>query len=631
MVLAAVAIAACLGDPDLSATSQLVIVADRNPVFVGSAMVGSSVQTSPSILLSPQTQSDDDRIDSISELCADFDLVLPQGGSGIRIYCAGGSGSGTGTASGTNVPMFTGSGSGDSCTPVTYAFDAKFTPVGSGSSSCAVRIAYTSQVSGSAGEYTLVLDGTGVAPSFLLNVSPSSINFGDHPVGATSSGTRVTIANAGSAPLTVNGSNSNSTNFTVTSVGGSTFATQPLGVGSAAAYDVRCAPQALGVLGGTLTFTSAAGPKTVALSCRGIGSSSLSIDPVPAAFASTLVGRAPADVDITITNTGNIPTTLSVSLAAAGSDLTFAPGGNPDGQGLGSGSSTRVTLRYAAAAPQPSGQIGTVTVNYSGAGATPRDIAINAEALVGDVGISPAVVDFGPVCAGSTANKDVMVYASAAGDVQLVSVGAPVAPFDVTASPGLLVGNHGNELALQASVAPTVAGEVSDTLVLSTNLPTTPTREVELRAIALPDGVSPTPEVVHFGAAMIDTTTSAREIALSNCGQAPIQITAARVEGPSASDFAIVSPADPAMTLGQTETATFLVIMNARANGAKQAQVVIDYVGGSVSVPLDGNAFGGDSGDVLDRETYYACSTGGAAGGLPIALALVALRRRRRR
>ncbi|MDB4961292.1 MAG: hypothetical protein JWP01_1291 [Myxococcales bacterium] len=57
---------------------------------------------------------------------------------------------------------------------------------------------------------------------------------------------------------------------------------------------------------------------------------------------------------------------------------------------------------------------------------------------------------------------------------------------------------------------------------------------------------------------------------------------------------------------------------------------MIDYEGGSLVAALDGNGFGGDDGNVEERGTYYACSTGSGAGCVPLALALLVLRRRRR-
>lgn len=614
VVLAAVVIAACYGEAKLASSRHAVIVPDRDPVFIGSAMVGSSVTTSPPITLSPQTETSDDTIISITKTCGS-DFTLLGTGSGARVYCSAEFGSST-------------SGSG-ACVPVSYSFNATFTPAGPGSASCGVVVAYAPTGGGSASTRTIMLNGFGVAPSYALSVTPATINFSDHPIGSTSAATPVMIKNVGSMALTVNGSNSNGSNFSIASGSGSTFANQALAPGQDATYAVSCTPQSLGPISGTLTFSSPAGPKTVGLSCNGIGVSSLEISPVPAAFAPTLVGRAPPEVVVTIKNNGSLPTTLSVSLAATSPDLAFAAGGNPNGTDLPVGESTTVRLQYAAATEHAAGALGTLTVGYSGG--TARNITINGTALVGDVGWAPAGIAFGPVCVGATARLPVSVYASAAGSVEIETVSV-VAPFDVTRAVGSLKGNHGNMLDFTASVTPTVPGELTGSFTLNTNLPTNPARSIPLTATALPRGVSPTPDLVHFGPGRVGMTSAAKTIELSNCGDTPINITAARIEGASATDFTLVSPENPAMTLPQMGSQKFLVVMSPRENGTKAAQLVIEYDGGTVVAELDGNGFGGDDGELLDRGTYYACSTGhGSPAALaPLALALLLLRRRRR-
>jgi MYXO-CTERM domain-containing protein len=194
------------------------------------------------------------------------------------------------------------------------------------------------------------------------------------------------------------------------------------------------------------------------------------------------------------------------------------------------------------------------------------------------------------------------------------------------------MGNHGNTIDFVASVSPTAPGPLTDSFVLNTNLPSMPARSISLAAVALPAGVTPTPDLVHFGPGRVNTTTAAKTIELSNCGSAPIHITAARIEGASASDFAVVGPENPVMTLPQMGSVKFLVVMSPRQNGTKAAQLVVEYDGGTVTAELDGNGFGGDEAELLDRETYYACSTGGGSPTAlaPLGLALLLLRRRRR-
>ncbi len=623
-MVASVVIAACFGEAKLATSRQAVIVPDRDPVEMGSVVVGQMVTTSPAITLSPETETSDDTITSITESCADFALSLPNGGSG-QVFCSGGP-IGSGSA-----PTFALGGAGygtGACVPVTYSFNATFMPSGPGSASCAVTVNYTPTGGGSGSSRLITLNGTGTAPAFALTVTPPTISFSDHPIGSTSSATTVAVKNTGSMVLTVTGTNSNPSNFSVAPVGAANFGSQSLTSGQQVGFSVRCTPIALGPITGVLTFDSAAGPRTVTLSCNGIGASNLAITPVPGDFGPTLVGRAPANLSIQITNSGTAATTLSVALAA-GASPELAIVTNPNGMNLPMGMPTNVVLSYSALTDHPSGSLGTLVVNYTGG--TARNIAINGTALPAEIGAAPAAIDFGPICVGETATKPVMVYASAAGNVDIATVTGAAPPFGVTRTTGTLQGNHGNTIDFMATVSPTAPGELMDSFTLNTNLPNNPARSFPLKATALPAGVTPTPDLVHFGPGRVGMTTSAKTIEVSNCGNAPINITAARIEGTSANDFAIVSPENPVMSLPQMGSVKFLVVMSPRQSGTKAAQLVIEYDGGTVIADLDGNGFGGDETALLDRETYYACSTGSGGGLAPLALALGLLLRRRRR
>lgn len=621
-VCAVAAVAACLGGTpsDESTTTQLVLMPSQNSYSFGMVMVGSSA-TSPAIIISSQGSNDDDTIIDITESCGDFDLNLVPSPQGYRVFCdAGGSGTDT---------MF-GGGSG-TCFPNSYAFTADFIPVGPGPSSCTVRVDYKPTGGGSATFFNITLSGSGVAPQSALTVSPpngSTIAFGDIPAMQQSTSQTVTITNTGQTTLNV--ASALNGPYLVTN---GTAQNPTLGPGSGASYEVACRPSGTGPSPGSMSFTSAAPTVGVAFTCNGTNATSLGVSPNPGAFASALVGKPPADLDITITNNGALAT-LVVSLspvAGGGNELTFASGGNPNGQQLGPGGTAHAILHYAAGAERPMGQLGTLNVSYTPGGANIA-VAINGEALTGTLGVSPGTaIDFGPVCVGATVTQPVSLYASAAGRVAVSSVSPPQAPFSATSANGTLQGNHGNTLMLMASVMPTAAGDLSDKLVVHTNLPT-PDQDVALTAKALPAGVTATPDSVHFGPTRAEMTTTAKEIIVSNCGTAPLTFSAAHVEGADAADFAVVS-AVPAQPIAQRASTTFLVVMTPHGNGAKQAQLVLDHdAGAPIVVPLDGNGFGGGEVSTGEKGTYYTCNAGGAsAAGAGLGLAIVALARVRRR
>ncbi|HSN27376.1 MAG TPA: MYXO-CTERM sorting domain-containing protein, partial [Kofleriaceae bacterium] len=107
----------------------------------------------------------------------------------------------------------------------------------------------------------------------------------------------------------------------------------------------------------------------------------------------------------------------------------------------------------------------------------------------------------------------------------------------------------------------------------------------------------------------------------------------ARIEGPDAADFAIVQQPANAM-IQPTQSASWLVVLQAHSVGPKQASFVVDYDGGTATVALAGEGLGdtgSGSGGAGGEKSYYTCAVGGSGAAWPFAAALLVVIRRRRR
>jgi hypothetical protein len=268
---------------------------------------------------------------------------------------------------------------------------------------------------------------------------------------------------------------------------------------------------------------------------------------------------------------------------------------------------------------------------------TQNNIPLVGGAHTGSIGTNPASLDFGAVCAGSAASLDLTVFANAGGDVRLnAPLGAPSAPFTATlAGSATLMAHHGNEVRITTTASPApdaMPGDKTDKVNLNTNIPGMGTVAIDMHAVVLASGIAPTPTVVHFGPNALGKPSPVQTVTLTNCGDGDLTLTDASFTGSNGAEFAIVSPADPHVTIGKTQSQQFLVVMTPQTAGAKSAQLVFSYAGGTAAVDLDGTGYGGgDSGGTKPRETYYACAIGTPSGLIPLALAVFALRRRRRR
>jgi hypothetical protein len=188
-----------------------------------------------------------------------------------------------------------------------------------------------------------------------------------------------------------------------------------------------------------------------------------------------------------------------------------------------------------------------------------------------------------------------------------------------------VLGGGATQVVFQVTAAPEVAGIATATTAVHTDIPHGADRVLSLGVLGLPPGVTATPDSLDLGSLEINTTAIGKDVQLSNCSASPIGYSNARIEGPDASDFAIVSEPTAAM-IAPNGLVTWLIVLQAHSVGPKQATFSVDYDGGTESVDLVGEGL-----QVADpRGSYYTCSTGRPAALWPIALALLALRRRSR-
>lgn len=145
-----------------------------------------------------------------------------------------------------------------------YTANVVFTPQSAGSASGSASV-----VSNLGSSPTVVaLAGTGVSsPVGLLNVSPSSLSFGNVNVGSSASN-NLTLSNSGTATVNVQ-------SISVTGLGFSITTATPFAVsaGKSTSVAVTFTPQTTGTANGTATFVSDAGNSPANVSLSGTGTS----------------------------------------------------------------------------------------------------------------------------------------------------------------------------------------------------------------------------------------------------------------------------------------------------------------------------------------------------------------------
>ena len=166
------------------------------------------------------------------------------------------------------------------------------------------------------GQLTVDLTGTGL-PAGAVSLTPSSIDFGQVQVGATSVPMQVQAGNSGGTAIPIS-SVAITAPFAISS---NTCGTTQLAADSSCQILVEFAPTQPGAAAGTLTFTDGAGTQTVALSGTGAAAPTDTLNPSALSFPGTASGALTAAQTISLTNTGDIPLT-AIGVSASGAFQT---------------------------------------------------------------------------------------------------------------------------------------------------------------------------------------------------------------------------------------------------------------------------------------------------------------------
>jgi hypothetical protein len=227
------------------------------------------------------------------------------------------------------------------------------------------------------GRLNVPFSGTGTAPaSAQLTVAPSSVNFGNVPVGTTATQS-ITMSASGGA-VTVSSDSSSNAQF---ALNGASFPIM-IPAGQSLSINVAFAPKSGGAASGSLSFSSNASNTPAPASLTGMGtvtaSPQLAVTPALLNFGDVAVGTT-ATQPITMSASGAAVTVSSDSSSnsqfvlngatfpltiAAGQSVSFNVAFTPKSSGTESGSLSVASNATNSPAPQSLAGIGTVT-SYS--------------------------------------------------------------------------------------------------------------------------------------------------------------------------------------------------------------------------------------------------------------------------
>jgi hypothetical protein len=439
--------------------------------------------------------------------------------------------------------------------------------------------------------------GTGVSTPPHLDASPTTVAFGNHAVGTTTTSS-FQLTNSGSAALHITGSSiSGNSAFTFS---GAPAANTVVNPGDKLAVTVSYAPTQATPASpspdtATVTVTSDANNATVSLNGTATPPGVLSVSPLNLDAGTVVIGQS-ATMHFTVANTGGTAITLSRSKPPGGDfiPLTAVPEGSTINPGVSKG--VDVKFQPTVAGPQTGtwsfnsdGQGGLQTVTFTGNGVAPAQLSAN-----------PTSLAFGSQQTGTTTSQNVVI--SNSGGVALtISAGGGIsgnAAFTVAGIPASgTTMNPGDSRTVTVTYKPTqvAASGQTDTATVAVNSSAN-NLSVPVMGTATaappPAQLAANPTALSFGSHQAGTSSS-QTFQIRNSGGVALTIASGSgVTGNPAYTVSGIPASGTTMNPGDTRTVTVTYSpTQATASGQTDtAAVAVNSSANSVSVPVTGTA-----------------------------------------
>jgi hypothetical protein len=413
-----------------------------------------------------------------------------------------------------------------------------------------------------------------------VSLSTTRLSFGKVNVGSTSNPKNVVLTNSGSASLAISSINirgANSSDFSGTDNCGSSLA-----AGASCTITVTFTPQATGTRAATVGIFDNApnSPQAVTLSGTGIGAMAM-VSPTSLNFGNQTVGVKSAPRNVTLTNTGNIPLTIT-SIAITGTNTGSFAETNNCGSSLAARANCTIAVTFT---PQAIG-IRTAAVSITdNAPHSPQRVSLTGVGVRPAVTFSPTSLTFPTQVVFTTSTAKVVTLKNTGLGVLTVKSIAVTGPFSQTHTCGMTV-NPGASCTISVTFKPTTIGTLTGSVSVTDNAPGSP-QKVTLKGTGTYIQLAPTS--VNFGNQPVGTKSLPKRITLTNKGSVAVSISGISITGTNASDFAQTHTCGTSVAAGAS--CFIRVTFKPSAKGKRAAAVSVNDDGGGSpqKVTLTGN------------------------------------------
>jgi len=336
------------------------------------------------------------------------------------------------------------------------ALQAKFAPATEGAVKGAISITSDAQNPTA----TVALNGTGVAATYTMALSPTTVSFGNVNAGSSATQT-VQLSNTGNSSVTISQITASGSGISVS--GAATPVT--LAPSQGVALTVKFAPTTSGTTTGSLTVTSSDGVNAGA-SITGTGvQAGLTVTPSSASFGSVVVGSTNSQT-VQVRNSGT--GTLTISQATV-SGTGFSLTGMALPMNLAPGQSGNFNVQYA---PQGTGSVTGAVSILSNAPNSPTIVALSATGTTATatMSVSPGSLSFGSLTTGSVTTQPLTITNTGNANVSISSVSATAGgAFSIASGAGAVTLSPTQSTSVSVQFAPTSAGSKVGSVTIASN------------------------------------------------------------------------------------------------------------------------------------------------------------------
>jgi len=446
----------------------------------------------------------------------------------------------------------------------------------------------TVTVTGDAGSPPVVasLAATAVAATQpQLSVTPTSIDFGTVSNGLKGTA-NLALNNLGSADLTISMITLTGTAFGISGI----TTPKTISAGQSAQATVTFSPTTAGAASGSIAIVSndPTNP-TLNIPLSGTGSAAptgqLSASPTSLSFGSVAIGSSPTQ-QVTLTNTGNAVVQISnISPSGAG----FAVSGLTAPATLNPSQTATLTVSFAPAA------VGSVTgsvVVTSNANGSPLTIALSGTGAQAGLSVTPASFNFGSVVEGQTKSQSFAVANTGTATLTISQIAANGSGFSISGLNAPATIAAGQSTTFNALFAPTAAGSLSGSVVISSNAPNSPNAvALSGTGVAASATLSANPTSVSFTGINVGSSSS-KTVTITNSGNTSLTISQVTVNAKDFTESGISTPLtlsagqNVVMNVSFTPTASEQISGNITVATSQGTSAVVPVSGGGVQAAL---------------------------------------------